>query len=116
MTSPDPGRETQIVPVHGRNVVIRQLIDAQLMLLNRGARLLQRDDVDKANKLATVDCMFTILKSVIVQPDDKEFLEDLMAEGKLGLRDLMGFISAFDEDQTEEKPKVRRGRPRIKRA
>ena len=114
MTNPDPGRETRIVPVQGRNIVIRQLIDAQMMLLNRGARLLQRDDVDGASKLATVDRMFTILESVVVQPGDKEFLEDLMAEGTLSLKDLMGFISAFNEDQ-EEKPKVRRGRPAIKR-
>jgi hypothetical protein len=116
MTSPDPGRETRIVPVQGRNIVIRQLIDAQMMLLNRGARLLQRDDVDKASKLATVDRMFTILESVVVQPEDKEFLEDLMAEGKLSLSDLMSFISAFNEDQPDEKPKVRRGRPAIKRS
>jgi len=51
-----------------------------------------------------------------VQPEDKEFLEDLMAEGTLGLRDLMDFISAFNEDQPDEKPKVRRGRPAIKRS
>ena len=114
MTNPDPGRETRIVPVQGRNIVIRQLIDAQMMLLNRGARLLQRDDVDGASKLATVDRMFTILESVVVQPGDKVFLEVLMAEGTLSLKDLMGFISAFNEDQ-EEKPKVRRGRPAIKR-
>ena len=115
MTNPDPGRETRVVPVHGRSIVIRQLIDAQMMLLNRGARILQRDDVDGAHKLATVDRMFTILESVVVQPDDKEFLEGLMAEGKIKLKDLMDFISAFNEDQPEEKPKVRRGRPAIKR-
>lgn len=116
MTNADPGLETRIVPVHGRSIVIRQLIDAQMMLLNRGARLLQRADLDKENKLATVDRMFTILESVVVQPEDREFLEDLMAEGKLSLRDMMSFISAFNEDQEEEKPKVRRGRPPAKRS
>lgn len=111
----DQGRATQIVPVHGRNIVIRQLIDTQLMLLNRGARLLQRDDLEKENKLATVDRMFTILESVVVQPEDLEYLEDLMTEGKLSLRDLLSFVSAFSPDGAEEKPKVRRGRPAIKR-
>lgn len=115
MTNPeDQGRETKIVPVQGRNIVIRQLIDTQLMLLNRGARLLQRNDLDRDNKMATVDRMFTILESAVVQPDDLEYLEDLMTEGKLGLRDLLSFVSAFNEDE-EEKPKVRRGRPAIKR-
>lgn len=102
--------------MQGRSIVIRQLIDAQMMLLNRGARLLQRADLDKDSKLATVDRMFTILESVVVQPEDREFLEDLMAEGKLSLRDMLSFISAFDEDQEEEKPRVRRGRPPAKRS
>ncbi len=115
MTSPDPGRETRLVPVQGRNIVVRQLVDAQMMLLNRGARLLQRDDLDRDAKMATVDRMFTILESVVVQPEDREFLEDLMAEGKLNLRHLMDFVSVFNEDEPEEKPKVRRGRPAIKR-
>jgi hypothetical protein len=60
--------------------------------------------------------MFTILESVIVQPEDKEFLENLMAEGTLSLSDLTSFVSAFNEDQSDEKPKVRRGRPAIKRS
>lgn len=115
MANEDPGLDTRIVPVQGRNVVVRQLIDTQLMLLNRGARLLQRDDLDRENKLATVDRMFTILESAVVQPEDLEFLEDLMAEGKLGLRDLLGFVTAFNDDEVENKPKVRRGRPAIKR-
>jgi hypothetical protein len=117
MTNPDPGRETRIVPVQGRNIVIRQLIDTQMMLLNRGARLLQRDDIDKEHKLATVDRMLTILESVVVQPEDSEYMEDLMARGKLGLKELMSFVTAFnDEQQPAEKPKVRRGRPAIKRS
>jgi hypothetical protein len=116
MTEPDPGRDTRIVPVQGRNVVIRQLIDTQLMLLNRGARILQSDSIDRERKLATVDRMLTILESVVVQPEDSEYMEDLMARGKLGLKDLMSFITAFNDEQPEEKPKVRRGRPAIKRS
>lgn len=115
MTEEDQGRKTQIVPVQGRNIVIRQLVDTQLMLLNRGARMLQRDDLDGASKSATVDRMFTILESVVVQPEDLEYLENLMTNGKLSLRDLLGFVSAFNEDESEQKPKVRRGRPAIKR-
>lgn len=115
MTNPDPGRETQIVSVQGRNIVIRRLVDTQLMLLNRDSRLLQRGDLEKESKLASVDRMFTILESVVVQPEDLQYLEGLMAEGKLSLRDLLGFVSAFEEE-AEEKPKVRRGRPALKRS
>lgn len=116
MTNPDPGLDTRIVPVHGRNIVVRQLIDTQMMLLNRGARLLQRSDLDRENKMATVERMFNILESVVVQPEDREYLENLMAEGKVAIKDMVGFISAFSQDQEEEKPKVRRGRPPVKRS
>lgn len=115
MTNPDPGRATRIISVQGRNIVIRQLIDTQLMLLNRGARLLQREDQDAESKSATVDRMLTILETAVVQPEDLGYLESLMAEGNLSLRDLLSFVTAFNEDEAEEKPKVRRGRPAIKR-
>lgn len=116
MTNPDPGRETRLVSVQGRNVVVRQLIDTQLMLLNRGARLLQRDDLERESKLATVDRMLTILESAVVQAEDLEYLEDLMSKGTLSLKDLLGFVTAFNEDEAEDKPKVRRGRPPAKRS
>jgi hypothetical protein len=118
MTEPDPGRATRIVPVQGRNIVIRQLADTQLMLLNRSARILQRSDVDLDNKAATVDRMFTILENQVVQPEDREYLEDLMAEGKLDLRELLSFVSTFfqDEEEADTKTKVRRARTPAKRS
>jgi hypothetical protein len=118
MTTSDPGRSTRIVPVHGRNIVIRQLVDTQLMLLNRSARILQRTDVDAETKGTTVDRMFMILENQVVQPEDREFLEDLMAEGKLDLRELLSFVSIFNEDSddVDTKLKVRRARTPAKRS
>lgn len=118
MTTPtDPGRETQIVLVRDRNVVIRQLIDTQRMLIARWAVMLQRDDVPGDKKLELLNKMFNTLESVVVQPEDREYLEDLMAEGELDLREMIGFITAFDKNQADEpaKPKVRRGRATTRR-
>lgn len=110
MTSPDNGRETRVVPLRDRSIVVRQLTDAQLLLMAREARLLQREELPIERKINSIDRIFSILESSIVQEDDREFAEDLMASGELDLRELMGFISVF-KDEEEAKPKVRRGRP-----
>lgn len=118
MTTPvDPGRETQIVLVRDRNVVIRQLIDTQRMLIARWAVMLQRDDVTGEQKLNLLNKMFDTLESVIVQQEDRDFLEELMAAGELDLRELIGFMTAFDKNAAGEaaKPKVRRGRAQTRR-
>lgn len=109
MTAPeDPGKDTRIVDVRGRNVVVRQLTDAQLVLLAREARLSAKDDTDPNRRMAGVGRIFDILESQIIQEEDREYLMDLTVSGQLELKDMMGFISAFGEP--EAKPRVRRGR------
>lgn len=116
MTTPDPGRETQVVLVRGRSIVVRKILDTQMMLLAREAKILQRDDVDVDRQLSAVDRMFRILESAIVQPSDREFLEELMLDGELDLRELTSFVTIFGEQEDgAAKPKVRRGRAPVKR-
>jgi hypothetical protein len=115
MTTPDPGRETRVVDVRGRSVVVRKIIDTQMMLLAREAKVLQRDDVTPERQLTAVDRMFRILESAIVQPSDREFLEDLMLDGELDLRELTSFVTIFSDEGDAAKPKVRRGRTPVKR-
>lgn len=115
MTNPDEGRETRIVQVRERTIVVRRLVDTQIMLLAREAKVLQRDDVGMDRKLNGIDRMFRILESVIVQSEDREFLEELMINGDLDLTELMSFVSVFGEEAAQAKPKVRRGRQAINR-
>jgi hypothetical protein len=110
MTAPDPGRDTRLVDVKGRNVVVRQLNDAQLLLLAREARLAEREGTDNQRRLMAVGRIFDLLESAVVQDEDREYLMDLTVAGDLSVGDLMGFVTAF-RDEGEEKPKVRRGRP-----
>lgn len=115
MTNPDDtGRETQVVSVRDRNIVIRRLIDTQMMLLAREAKVLQRDDVDMDRKLSGIDRMFRILESAVVDSSDREYLEELIINGDLDLRELMSFVTTFEG--TEPKAKVRRGRPAVLRS
>jgi hypothetical protein len=116
MTTPDPGRKTRIVKVRDRNIVIRQLVDAQMMLMAREARVLQRDDMSTDRKIDGVDRMFRILQSAVVQPEDREFLDELIIIGDLDIKELMSFITVFNELDEDDKPRVRRGRPPVKRS
>jgi hypothetical protein len=108
--APDSGRETRVVDVRGRSIVVRKIIDTQMMLLAREAKVLQRDDIGTDRQLTAVDRMFRILESAIVQPSDRDFLEDLMLDGELDLRELTSFVTVFGETEVSAKPKVRRGR------
>jgi hypothetical protein len=113
MTTPeDPGKETRLVPVRDRNIVVRQLIDTQLFLLSREARLASRDETDPQRRMVAIARIFDILESAVVQEEDRDYLMDLTVAGDLELKDLLGFITAFADD---EKPKVRRGRVASKR-
>jgi hypothetical protein len=111
-TSPDTGRETRVVTVCGRSIVIRKLLDSQLLFLTREAQLLQLDTTPTQRKIAGVRRVFDALESQVVQDTDREFLMDQMAAGTLEFQDLMSFIQVFFEEETaeSEKPKVRRGR------
>jgi hypothetical protein len=115
MTNPDPGRETQIVDMHGRNVVVRKLADTQVMLLARESKILQRDDVGMDRKLDGIDRMFAILESVVVQAEDKKYMQDLMTTGDLDLRELVSFVTVFEASEDEKPVRVRRGRTPAKR-
>lgn len=110
-TSPDTGRETRVVDVKGRPIVVRQLKDTQVLFLNREAILLSQGGLADERIRAGMRRVLDVLESQVVQAIDREYLLDLVALGDLELHDLMGFIKAFKEDEPEpEKPKVRRGR------
>lgn len=111
---PDPGRETRIVDVRGKSVVVKMLLDAQLLLLAREARLAQNPDTANERRLVAVSRIFDILENAIVQDSDREHCLELAIRGQLTLGDMLGFINAFADE--EAKPKVRRGRPPTKRA
>jgi hypothetical protein len=112
----DPGRETQTVDMHGRDVVIKKLSETQIMLLAREAKVLRRDDVDTDRKLDGIDRMLTILESVVVEADDKVYMQDLMTTGDLDLRELITFVTSFEPQDDVAKPaRVRRGRASAQR-
>lgn len=108
----DDGRETRIVPVGGRNIVVRQLTETQMLHLMRHSKILSSSEVDVELKLDSMDRMLKILNSVAVQDSDREWLVEAQESGEVDLKSMMGWVNAF---QAEEKPTVRRG-ARVKRS
>jgi hypothetical protein len=111
MTEPvtDTGRETRLIPIGDRMLVVRQLTDTQMVHLLRHSKILQADGVDRATKMDSVERIFRILHTVVVQQEDKDYLDEQEESGQVELKDLMPFVTAFSAEP--EKPKARRGRP-----
>lgn len=112
-----PGPGPRDVDVRGRAISVKMLTDAQMMLLGREARLARRPDTEPERRMTSVARLFDILESVIIRPEDQEYCVDLAVKGDLELKDLMGFVTAFadDDEDEDEKPRVRRGRAPAKR-
>jgi predicted lysophospholipase L1 biosynthesis ABC-type transport system permease subunit len=106
----DPEANIRVVDIKGRNVSIKPLTDAQLLLMNRDAQLLQKDSVPSAAKLQAGAWILDAFESVIISEDDKAYVTLLMRTGDLTLTDFVSFLSAFSDEPV--KPVVRRGRPR----
>jgi len=111
MTVVDPGTETRLVEIKGRPIVVRQLKDAQLALMVREGRLLQRASTDTARKVAALGHIMDLFESAVVQPEDIDYIIQLNINGKLELADMFGFITAFKAEPEPAHPVARRGRP-----
>lgn len=111
----DPGEETRLIPVHGRQIMVREVLPAQAVLIMRLIRNLRRDvtpDVDRMVVINNTAKILDIIESAVVQQSDRDYLEDLIVDRKLDLKELVGVVTAFKAADEEEPPKVRRGRPR----
>lgn len=104
----DAGRETRVVPVAGRNIVVRQLTDAQMLHLMRHAKILSSDTVENTVKIESMDRMLKILNSVVVQDSDRDWLVEAQEIGDIELSEMTGWVNAFRSPN--KAPAVRRGR------
>lgn len=110
--------ETEVVDIQGRDVEIRPLNDAQLALMAREVRIMSKPTFDRTRKMEAAAIMFNILESVVISPEDKEYMNELVVEGKLDLKELTSFVTVFntEKEAAPAPPKVRRGRPPVKRS
>jgi hypothetical protein len=115
MTEPTPedaGRKTQIVPLGSKTIVVREMTDLQMMHMARYARILQRDDVDTADKVDASNLMLEILHFCVASDADREILVTAERKGEVTLSDLVSFVKSPEAQAEPEdaKPAVRRTR------
>lgn len=111
MTADNQARDTRVIPIKGRQIVVRQLKDIQIMMLTREAQVLSREDSDLPRRLLAATRLVDILESAIVQTVDRQYVTDLSIKGELELSDLTGLVTVFAAEPEPAKPVVRRGRP-----
>lgn len=114
LSPPDPGRRTQVVDIKGHSIVVRELMDLQIVHIMRYARILQSPNVSTDDKMEAVDQMLTILHNAVVQESDLAILVEAEKRGDVTISDMLGFLNGFQSD-VPAKPVVRRGRAAGKR-
>lgn len=112
ITAPEPEVETRLVPIHGRDILVKRIGETQLMQLNHEAAVLQRDDLTAARLQKGLDRVYRTLTSTVVKEEDSDFLQDLMADGDLDIKELIEFIKSFHTETapTNGPVRVQRGR------
>jgi hypothetical protein len=98
-----------VVDINGRNVTLRQLTSTNIMQLQHEATILQHDHIDIERKKKSMDRVFRILRSAVAE-DDREYVEDLMADGDLDMQRLVTLVLRLHKENEPTQPKVRRGR------
>lgn len=101
---------TSTVPIKGRDVEVEKLDEIQYMLLMREMRVAQSDSHNNIRLLSAIATCYDIIESVIVKPEDRQYLVDLVKAREITLRDLMVVVRELHEDQPPPAPVVRRGR------
>lgn len=110
MTTPESG-ETRTVNVQGRDIVVQEITSAQRLLMSREVRNMLRTDLDKVVRISALGRTFDIVESMVVNPEDVAYLEELILQRKIDIDDFRPILAAFGEEEPEVKPRARRGRP-----
>jgi hypothetical protein len=114
MTNPEA--DIRLVDVKGRKISVRQLKDAQLILMGRDAKTLGDENADQRRRFNAAAYIMDAFESAIVTDQDKDYVLDLTRKGQLEISDFQEFLSVFHTEPTEVKKPVRRGRPPRKSA
>lgn len=109
--SPHEELDTQLVPLAGKQVEVRQPTDLQIMMLAREAKKITKESVPGDQKIIAVGTILDIMEALIVKQEDLEHIQDLVVKGQFRLTDMMSMIAVFIP-KPQSAPVVRRGRPR----
>lgn len=107
----DPEAFTKMVQIGEREVLCRFLTEAQFMQLAYEAQIMESPHTPDARKIKTLTRIFRVMRSIVVEDEDKEYVEDLMADGTVRMSDVLAVIKELNDSVATPKSssKVRRG-------
>jgi hypothetical protein len=103
-------------PLKGRELLVQIPDFGQFGLLQHQSRVLQKDNITDQEAVRAVSVSYRILLSCFPDVDDKNYVEDLIADREVDMIGLTRFVLDASKKIADEfeapKPAVRRGRPR----
>lgn len=107
---------TKFVELAGRSIEVRKPNDGALVVLARISRGMPKDvnpaelsDVARASLVRKLGTIGTILESIIVRDEDRDWLDDVMVSGEVDTVEAFGLVTmtakAFNST-TEDRPKA----------
>lgn len=109
---PEEELVSEIVTVKDREIVIRQLNSIQFMQLQHEASIMEKGDSSIRMRKAMDRC-YRILRSSFVNDEEREYVEDLIADGEFDMKQLSTLVikvtrTANKEQESRNKNQIRR--------
>ena len=89
------------VTVRDREIEVKALNETQKMLMVREASILRSARQDFHRKMQALSNVFTIVESVVVDADDRAFLQELASTGELEFKEMLDIATALEQPDEE---------------
>lgn len=104
-------RPIRLLRIGGKDVSFRGLTEGQYMQMVHEASIFSNENTPNDRRMKSLDRLFRVMFSLVVEPEDREYVEDQMADGEIDIHVLLKALrDVYKVDDTAQ-PKVRRGRP-----
>lgn len=85
-------RETRTSQVNGRVITSLLPTDGQLAVLAQHVRVGKKKNAEAGVQFAAIGTIMTVLENLVPDPEDNEFLGDLLVAGELDIPELIKVI------------------------
>lgn len=105
-------RFTVEVPIGDQVILVQSPTESQMMQLAHELSLMQLpvDKVTSERRMKSLDRSYRIVRSMIVNDDDKEWVEDSITDGTVSLKEIVNSIKNMYDEEKPKAATVRRGR------
>lgn len=108
---PQMERPQKPLMVGDREILFQGLSESQYMQLVHEVTLFRKEETDINRKLKGLDRLYRVLLSLVVNENDRDYVEDAIADGGMDVMFLVKSLREIYDKQAVPEKKVRRGRP-----